>query len=304
VKKEEGDMKRHIWLCCALFAVVLAGCQWASVRPGDDSEKRKLEERVAELEARLQATASPSPESVEVASAEELSTAAEPTPEQEIRRTQEAHETATATASSPTPRPEPIATVPPAEKAPAASAPAKKQEARKAVVRKWSIEDGSELVLVFETPVSSQTSRIGDSVLARVERAVDAHGQVCLPGGSTLGGRVTRVKGAARVGGKALLAMTFDRLTVRRQKQRIDPFSVELQGGSDLKRDGALVAGGAVAGAVLGGILDGGKGAKKGAAIGAAGGAGAAVATKGEKIELSAGQRLVVTVSRTARARK
>jgi hypothetical protein len=268
------------------------------MRPGDDSEKRKLEERVAELEARLAATASPSPETLDAAPTNEPSSTIVPNTDSVDRRAQETPEPAASAASLPTPDSTLKTADSPVAQASVETSPPDQDEKRQAVVREWSIENGSELTLIFETPVSSQSSRVGDSILARVESAVDARGRVCLPGGSTLAGRVTRVKGAARVGGKALLAMTFDRLTVRRQRQRIEPFSVVLQGGSDLKRDGALVAGGAVAGAVLGGILDGGRGAKKGAAIGAAGGAGAAVATKGEKIELNAGRRLVVTVTR------
>ncbi|MBN2368928.1 MAG: hypothetical protein JXO72_00400 [Vicinamibacteria bacterium] len=296
-------MKRYLRSSCAAFTVVLAGCQWASVRSGDD-EKRKLEERVADLETRLQATPSPTPDSLDVGPAEAASSGTEPTIDTKDLQKQETSVTATSAAVPPKPRSEPIMAVSPAARDSSKSAPATTQDKRETVVREWSIENGSELTLVFETPISSQSSRVGDSVTTRVEHAVDADGRVCLPGGSTLGGRVTSVKGAARVGGKASLAMTFDRLTVRRQKQRIEPFSVVLQGGSDLKRDGALVAGGAIAGAVLGGILDGGKGAKKGAAVGAVGGAGAAVATKGEKIELNAGQRLIVSVSRTARVQK
>jgi hypothetical protein len=289
-------MPRFTRALVTMLTVSLVGCQWPSSQPKDDAEKRNLEKRIAELEERLQATAAPTVE----AAAEPSPTAAPAAESAPAPR--RAPATTIAARPAPTVRPTaaaPVLTPVQAEPKPAQTAvkPAATAE------RTWTIPDGSELTLVFETEVSSERAAVGDVVVTRIERALDAQGRVSLPGGSVLKGSVSSVKASSRVKGKAFLAFKFNHLTVRGHSQSITPFTVELQGQSDLKRDGAMVAGGAVAGAVVGGILGGNKGAKRGAAIGAAGGAGAAVATKGETITLNSGDELTVVVSRGSSAR-
>ena len=66
------------------------------------------------------------------------------------------------------------------------------------------IPGGTEMRVVLETGLSSETSHDGERVVARVERATSQDGRVVLPGGTVLRGRVFRadVGGAREVAGR------------------------------------------------------------------------------------------------------
>lgn len=294
-------MRSRAFVSIMMVAVACAGCGIGR----EDAEKKALERRVAELEAQLKT--SPTPAVPEATPTPEASPTATPAPPVAGKKP----------APPRSSRPKPVATPPPpvretdaaagADAPPPMPVPASETAAAPAIVRNeiattpehWSIPDGATLDLVLETPVSTKTSVVGDEVVARIEGLSDANGPLPLPGGSLIEGRVTRVKGAGRVGSKALLAVVFDRITVRGLRQALEPVTVVVEGRSDLKRDGAMVAGGAVAGAIVGGIVGGKDGAAKGAAIGTAGGAGAAAVTKAEQVEIAAGEHWSVTVARS-----
>jgi len=180
------------------------------------------------------------------------------------------------------------------------------QAAEAGTVRVWrddedraeriSIPAGTQLSLVLETPVSSATSRPGDRVTARVERATGEDGRVLLPGGTVLKGRVLDAQGSGRVSGRARVAIAFDQIVVRGRTQRLDTTEIEAVATDSHQRDAAIIGGGTAAGAIIGGIAGGGKGAGKGAIIGGLAGAGAVLGTKGKEIELPAGSRWTVRV--------
>jgi type IV secretory pathway VirB10-like protein len=158
------------------------------------------------------------------------------------------------------------------------------------------IPAGTELQLVLEQGLSSDASHQGDPVTARVARATGPDGNVLLPGGTVLKGRVYRAEPAGRVSGKARLSVDFDRIVVRGVEHRLDTTAIDVEGPDSHGRDAAIVGGGTVGGAIIGGILGGGKGAKKGAIVGAIGGAGTVLATRGKEVEIPSGSRWTVRV--------
>ena len=162
-----------------------------------------------------------------------------------------------------------------------------------------SLAEGSELQLVLETGVSSETSNEGDRVVARVERATGPDGRILLPGGTVLQGRVTSADSAGRVRGRSRVAVDFDKIVVRGRTYDLATTSIEAQGDASHKRDAAIIGGSTAAGAIIGGITK--RGVKKGAVIGAIGGTGAVLATRGEQIELPSGSRWTVRVTQAAR---
>ena len=161
------------------------------------------------------------------------------------------------------------------------------------------IPGGTELRVVLETGLSSETSRDGERVVARVERATARDGRVVLPGGTVLRGHVVRAESAGRVRGRSHLTVDFDRIVVRGREHPLQSTSITVDGPDGTRRDAAIIGGSTVAGAILGGITK--KGVKKGAVVGAATGAGAVLVTRGEAIEMPAGSRWTVRVTNTVR---
>jgi hypothetical protein len=161
------------------------------------------------------------------------------------------------------------------------------------------IPGGTEMRVVLETGLSSETSKDGERVVARVERATAPDGRVVLPGGTVLRGRVVRAQSAGRVRGRSNLTVDFDRIVVRGQEHPLQATSITVDGPDDTKRDVAIIAGSTAAGAVIGEIMN--KGAKKGAVVGAATGTGAVLVTKGAPVEMPAGSRWTVRVSNAVR---
>src|SRR6185436_15903018 len=167
--------------------------------------------------------------------------------------------------------------------------------------RREEIPAGTSLTLVMETGLSSATTREGQAVTARVERAVSEDGRVVLPGGSVLRGRVSEVDPSGRVSGRAHLAVKWDTLTVRGESHRIAVSDVAMTAEDNHGRDAKIIGGGPAAGAIIGGIVNGGSGAKKGAIIGAGAGTGAVLINRGQDVEMPAGSRWTVRVKETVR---
>jgi hypothetical protein len=167
--------------------------------------------------------------------------------------------------------------------------------------RREEIPAGTALTLVLETPLSTETSQEGQTVTARVERAVGEDGSVVLPGGSVLRGRVSEVDRAGRVSGRAHLAVKWDTITVRGVSHRIETSDVAMTAEKQLGRDAKIIGGSTAAGAIIGGIVDGGSGAKKGAIIGAGAGTGAVLVNRGQDVEMPSGSRWTVRVKETVR---
>jgi hypothetical protein len=160
---------------------------------------------------------------------------------------------------------------------------------------------GTRLELELETPLSSRSGQVGDAVVARVAAATSPEGDVALPGGAYLEGRLTEVEASGRVKGRARLMAHFDTLVVRGQRHAIDTTDLVLEADNGHKRDAAVVGGGAAAGAIIGGIAGGKRGLGKGILIGGAAGTAAVLATAGKEVELPAGARISVETLTTLR---
>jgi hypothetical protein len=296
-------MRRATILSLVLAGVACVACLQA---PQKDAKTEALEKRVAELEAQLNAKASPSPR---VAPRTGGSVEAVPVPRPPRLRDGPRKSGARPTPSS---RSVPPGPSPTPELAGDHAATASEQDVIGDGARRgadptvtgpdtWTIADGVQLELALELPVSSRTSVVGDRVVARVVRALNPDGHGALPGGSVIEGRVSRVRSAARLGGQSRLAVVFDRLRVAGRSYDLEAIGAEEIGRDEGQRDRSIVTGGAVAGAVVGGVAKGRKGALRGALIGALGGAGAAAATRGRDLELPAGSRWTITVHRAPR---
>lgn len=315
-------------------AALVAGCQ-AEKKTGREQE---LEQRVQSLERQLLEAqmASPSPQATAAADGSASQPAASPTAAPATSAPAQAR-----TAPAPVERPQTVWHPPaassrtaknttPSHRAPAPSRTARRDDARtqsedhepfdggrpsaepvggdndrtepvEPRATSMVLPEGTELQLVLEQPLSSATSRAGDTVTARVERAVSEDGRVILPGGTVLQGRVVEARSSGRVSGRARLAVDFDRIVVRGRTHELDASTIVAEAPSESGRDAKIVGGSAAAGAVLGAIAGGRRGAVRGAVIGAGAGGAAVLVNKGKEVEMPSGSRWTVRVRNSVR---
>jgi len=197
-------------------------------------------------------------------------------------------------AEAPAPPEGPVAAVAPPEEAPQqalTSSPAPEPRILAA---------GTALPLVLQTTVASNTSKVGDRVVATLAEDVSVEGRVILAAGTEVVGHVTAATQSGRVKGRARLAMEFDEVRDGGSSYRIDATPVDVTAESSKGKDAKIAGGAAAAGAIIGAITGGGKGALKGGAIGGAAGGAAVLATRGKEVVLESGTRLDVTVNQKA----
>jgi len=158
------------------------------------------------------------------------------------------------------------------------------------------IPSGTKIELVLEASVSSQTASVGDAVVASLTSPIRVGGEIAVPSGTRIVGRVSDVKALAKVGGQARLAIDFERLEVAPEPANIAAFWAR-EGKSETGKDAATIAAGAAIGTVLGNqAKKNDRGKVIGAIVGAGVGTAVAASTPGEAIELPAGARLEVTL--------
>lgn len=205
---------------------------------------------------------------------------------------------ASASASAPTSAPAPVPQAPAAPQAPPAPPPPVSV----------TVPAQSEIVVELLDPLTSTGSKAGDFVRARVASAVHAGGVTAIPAGSRLTGSVTESRSPGNIGGRARLAVTFDRLEL--PWGEIVPVSLAYaeEGRDESSRDAAKIAGGAAGGAVIGRVLKRGdsksdqrKAAAIGAVLGAAVGTTIAARTAGEEVEVPAGSTLALLLGQSLR---
>jgi type IV secretory pathway VirB10-like protein len=291
-------------------AALVAGCQ----SDKKTAREQELEQRVQTLEQQLAATASPSPEAS--ASAEGLAfqqpdvqapqAAPAPVVRSQTPRSTTASRAPVSRQSGSTRRAD-VRSEPQSRDrydGPSAEPVDDDDDGVEAVRPRATslvLPEGTELHLILEEGLSSATSRVGETVTARVESAMGDDGRIVLPGGSVLQGRVTDVRSSGRVSGRARLAVDFDRIVVRGRTHELDATQIMAEAPSQSGRDAKIVGGSAAAGAILGAIADGKKGAVRGAVVGAGAGGAAVLITKGREIELPAGSRWTVRVRNPVR---
>ena len=155
-----------------------------------------------------------------------------------------------------------------------------------------SVQAGERLEVQTVSMLSSETARVGDTFSTRLVTDLrDRSGQVVIPAGAEVVGRVTEAAPYRRGGGPATLAVEFTDIVVSpEQTVGIRATFVEL--GADRRKNRKKVVAGAVVGAILGHILggDGSKNVVVGAAAGAAAGGAMVASARDRDAEIPAGQ--------------
>lgn len=152
-----------------------------------------------------------------------------------------------------------------------------------------TVPAGTPVAVRLLDTASSHESVVGQTVSAEVVNDVTAGGEVAIPAGSTVIGRVTEARRPG-IGGQALVAVDF--VSVELPSGETAPLSatVSAVGKSERGKDVATIIGGTAAGAILGHqVEDGDEGKVVGGIVG--GGIGTAIAkgTRGKPVAIPAG---------------
>jgi len=167
------------------------------------------------------------------------------------------------------------------------------------VAREVTIQAGTPLSIILETPVNSTTSRVEEHVNAHLARAVVVNGATVVPEGSRVGGVVTDATRSGKVKGRAHIAVRFDSLTPSGTDDRYTIHTsavgrtAQSTKGKDALEIGAPAAGGALIGALVGGR----KGALVGGAVGGGAGTAVVLSTRGKEVKLPKGAALTLRLA-------
>jgi len=161
---------------------------------------------------------------------------------------------------------------------------------------------GTTIQLSLNETLSTETNRAGDGFTATVKEPVlDAEGEVVLPAGAMVRGRVVQVQKSGRVGETAILNLAFESVLFAGESYPLEASVVsanpERVNRSSTGEQVGKVAAGAAAGAILGRVL--GKDTKstiKGAVIGAAAGTAIAMGTADVDAVLKEGSLMVIKI--------
>ena len=167
---------------------------------------------------------------------------------------------------------------------------------------------GTEFGVELLDTLSTQFNERGDTFRARVFRDVHLHQGIVIPKGTQLYGRITHLKRAGRIRGRAQMSLRFDELRFldgriigleatlveidqrSSEKLKDEEGTIEARAtkGKDLGKIGKTAAVGALIGVMAGGKAGSGVGALSGAAVGL----GRVLLTRGKDAQLEARTRL------------
>lgn len=164
-----------------------------------------------------------------------------------------------------------------------------------------SLPTGAVVNVTLDQAVGTKTSKVGDTFSATVSDAITAaNGQVVVPAGSKVYGKVTGLQESDNATQKAAIRLDFERINVNGVERPFEAkiTTTELKTQNEETRNETLKKAGigAAAGAVLGAVIGGGDISKilGGAAIGAA--AGTVISLGGGDVEavLPAGSKMTL----------
>jgi hypothetical protein len=177
-----------------------------------------------------------------------------------------------------------------------------------------TIPAGTKVPLALKHAISTKVTREGDAVYAETTFPVVADNRVLIPAGTYVQGRISHIKQAGRISGRAEVLMHFTTLIYPSGYTVLLPGAVENAPGVDktkindqegtIRSDGqtaekvGTIAGTAASGTVIGAATGGGKGALIGAGIGGAVGTALALLTRGNDVRMDAGTTLEMVIQR------
>ena len=155
--------------------------------------------------------------------------------------------------------------------------------------------------LQVETPVSTETARVEDQVVAHVTRDVKVGDRVAVPSGAKAQGEVTLVERGGKLKDRARLGVRFTSIVLADgTRVPIETDTIYREGEGQATQSAAKIGGGAIGGAIIGGIIGGAKGAAIGGSVGAGAGTAAVMAGGRNAATLSSGSPVTVRLQEPA----
>jgi hypothetical protein len=154
------------------------------------------------------------------------------------------------------------------------------------------IPEGTTITVTIDETLSSDRSQAGELFAASTSEPVIVDGNVVIPRGARVSGRVVDAKESGRLHVPARLAVALNSVEVDGKSYDVQSSTYSMRGRNHNKRNLAFIGGGAAGGALIGGLAGGGAGALIGSAVGAGAGTAGAAATGKKEITLPAETRL------------
>ena len=160
---------------------------------------------------------------------------------------------------------------------------------------------GASINVTLDQQLSTRTSAVGDLFTTTVASDVMDGGNVAIPAGSQIRGRVTAVQKSGKPGEAAVLKIAFDEVTVEGNTYPVQLTVAQANPTSESRSSTASKAGkigiGAAAGAILGQVVGGStESTLIGAAVGAAAGTAIVLGSADSDAVLAEGSPMVLTV--------
>ncbi|MGA2588687.1 MAG: BON domain-containing protein [Bryobacteraceae bacterium] len=149
---------------------------------------------------------------------------------------------------------------------------------------KYTIPAGKTIAIRLIDALDSTKNKEGDTFRATLQSPIRIDGEVAVPSGADVEGRVVDVANAGRFTGHAELKLSLTKLTSHGHVYPLNTEDYDSSGGGRGKGTAETVGGGAALGAIIGAIAGGGKGAGVGTLAGAGAGGVARGVKKGKGI--------------------
>jgi len=134
--------------------------------------------------------------------------------------------------------------------------------------------------------VDSTKNHAGDRFQASLQEPLTVDGNVVVPKGSDVYGRLAESKESGKFSGRSQLQLELTGVVVNGQTVPVVTGEYELTGKSRGASTAKRTIGGAAVGSIIGAIAGGGKGAAIGAGVGGGAGAGSEIITKGDQVKI------------------
>jgi len=162
-----------------------------------------------------------------------------------------------------------------------------------------TIPAGTRITVRTIDGIDSTKNHVGDRFEASLEEPLMADGQIVVPKGADVYGRLAESKESGTFTGRSDLQLELTGVVVNGQTLPLVTGEYELTGKSRGASTAKRTVGGAAIGSIIGAIAGGGKGAAIGAGAGGGLGAGSEIITKGDQVKIPSETLLEFTLQQS-----